>query len=57
MITADILEFLKDKENVPLKDIYALFVDVKVESVRGIVNGLVKKGRIKRTGTGLYSHI
>jgi len=49
-------EYLSDKQ-VSLQDIYKAFPDAKKESIRGCLNVLVKGGKIKRIGKGMYTHL
>ena len=49
-------EYLSDKQ-VSLQDIYKAFPEAKKESIRGGLNLLVKAGKIKRVGKGIYTHI
>jgi uncharacterized protein (DUF433 family) len=38
-----IIEFMKEKESVSLKEIYQNFPDIKKESIRAIINLAIKK--------------
>ena len=55
MLKEKIIEFIKGKEEVSLKDIYSNLSEVKKESVRAIINADIKKGiTFERIGKGKY---